>query len=108
MADTMTLASGAKWLRKAAEEIRDEGHPGWGNTCEFAADAIDAAIKQREQDAKDAARYRWLRDKSRQMSHDPDMSGNHHWLFGCNISYALRGPTADAAIDAAMAKESGR
>lgn len=59
MADMMTLASAAKWLRKAAEEIRDEGHPGWGNTCEFAADAIDAAIKQRDQDAKDAARLEW-------------------------------------------------
>lgn len=26
----------------AADEIRREGHAGWGNTCEQAADAIDA------------------------------------------------------------------
>jgi hypothetical protein len=29
-----------KWLRQAAEEIRREGHYGWGNTCEQAADEI--------------------------------------------------------------------
>jgi hypothetical protein len=42
----MTLAEHAKWLRKAAAEIRDENHAGWGNTCEQAADAIDAHIAQ--------------------------------------------------------------
>jgi hypothetical protein len=42
----MTLAAHAKWLRKAAAEIRDENHAGWGNTCEQAADAIDAHIAQ--------------------------------------------------------------
>jgi hypothetical protein len=34
----------AKWLRQAAQEIAREGHAGWGNTCSYAADAIDAAI----------------------------------------------------------------
>ena len=29
-----------KWLRQAADEIRKEGHYGWGNTCEQAADHI--------------------------------------------------------------------
>ena len=29
-----------KWLRQAADEIRKEGHYGWGNTCEQAADRI--------------------------------------------------------------------
>lgn len=38
------LTSHAKWLRMAAEEIRDEGHAVWGNTCEQAAAAIDAAL----------------------------------------------------------------
>ena len=32
--------SDEKWLRQAAEEIRKEGHYGWGNTCEQAADRI--------------------------------------------------------------------
>lgn len=30
----------AEALRKAAAEIRTEGHNGWGNTCEWAADEI--------------------------------------------------------------------
>jgi hypothetical protein len=42
----MTLAAHAKWLRKAAAEIRAENHAGWGNTCEQAADAIDTHIAQ--------------------------------------------------------------
>jgi hypothetical protein len=29
-----------KWLRQAADEIRKEGHAGWGNICEQAADRI--------------------------------------------------------------------
>lgn len=36
----------AKWLRKAAEEIRSEGHTGWGNTCEQAAEALEATLSQ--------------------------------------------------------------
>ena len=32
----------AKWLRQVAEEIRKENHAGWGNTCEMAADEVDA------------------------------------------------------------------
>lgn len=31
----------AKWLRKAAEEIRRDGWKGWGNTCSDAADELD-------------------------------------------------------------------
>lgn len=104
MAD-MTLEQVRDWHRQI--QVDQFSSEAVSASNKDAADAIDAAIKQRERDKGDAARYRWLRDKSRQMSHDPDMSGNHYWLFGCNISYALRGPTADAAIDAAMAKESG-
>jgi hypothetical protein len=29
-----------KWLRLMAAEIREDGHPGWGNTAEWAADEI--------------------------------------------------------------------
>lgn len=29
-------------LRQAAEEIRKQGHTGWGNTCEWSADEIKA------------------------------------------------------------------
>lgn len=35
------MNSHAKWLRQAADEIRDEGHAGWGNTCEQGADEIE-------------------------------------------------------------------
>lgn len=35
-------------LRKAAEEIRREGHAGWGNTCEEAADEIERLLKIEE------------------------------------------------------------
>lgn len=31
----------SEMLRKTAEEIREEGHPGWGNVCEYGADEID-------------------------------------------------------------------
>jgi len=34
--------SHANWLRRAAEEIAKVGHYGWGNTCEGAAEHIDA------------------------------------------------------------------
>jgi hypothetical protein len=34
------MNSHEKWLRQAAEEIAAEGHAGWGNTCEQAADQI--------------------------------------------------------------------
>jgi hypothetical protein len=40
------LASQSKWLRMAADEIANEGHAGWGNTCTQAADAIDSALKE--------------------------------------------------------------
>ena len=34
--------SHANWLRRAADEIAKAGHYGWGNTCEDAAEHIDA------------------------------------------------------------------
>jgi hypothetical protein len=45
------LAPHAKWLRQAGAEIARDGHAGWGNTCSYAADAIDTALTQ-----SDAAR----------------------------------------------------
>lgn len=50
----------AKWLREAAEQIRSEGHAGWGNTCEWAADEIDRLTRERDALAKDKARLDWL------------------------------------------------
>lgn len=98
MADTMTLEQVRDELRYCAE----------GNyqvPALVLADAIDAAIKQREQDAKDAARYRWLRDHSGRDGQpyircdDPPFEPMDYWITA---------GTADSCIDRAMAEESGR
>jgi hypothetical protein len=82
MADTMTLEQ----VRKGMSECIDmRVHP-WLETVMFWQNAIDAAIKQREQDAKDAARYRWLKEN-----------------VNCDL---LPEDVIDEAI-VAMAKESG-
>jgi len=47
---------------------------------------------------KDAMRYRWLRQDFSPMGLNID--GNHAWVYRRNFS--LKGPTLDAAIDAAM------
>lgn len=60
-----------------------------------AADALEAA-------REDAERYRWL---AKHFRCDPDMGGNHRW-WSCVPRPIPRGPTIDAAIDAAR-KESG-
>lgn len=41
-----------KWLLQAAEEIRSGGHHGWGNTCAFAAEAIEDALAAISKDAE--------------------------------------------------------
>ena len=51
----MTLEAHAKWLRKAAQELRTAGHAGWGNTCEAAADAIESALAPRVVTDEDVA-----------------------------------------------------
>lgn len=38
------LKAEVRWLSKAAAEIREDCHAGWGNTCEQAADTIDEAL----------------------------------------------------------------
>lgn len=64
--------------------------------------AIDAVIKQREQDAKDTARYRWLLKNSHMFS-SPECDG-----LQLPITFSsLNDFDLTKAIDAAMAKESG-
>ena len=92
MVDTMTL-----------EEVRGQLSSWFGGSeacvdvkaCDRLGEminALDAAIEQREQDAKGAARYRWLRDmRNREQA-------------AMLVSFKMN---LDAAIDAAMAEESG-
>lgn len=54
--------SHSKWLRQAADEIRAEGHAGWGNTCEQAADAYDSLAAQRDILVGEALTWREERD----------------------------------------------
>jgi hypothetical protein len=58
------------------------------------------AAWNRRADARDAERYRWLRKDFSPMGLNID--GNHAWAYRRNI--ALKGPTLDAAIDAATEK----
>ena len=53
---------------------------------------------------RDVERWRWLRDHARIFRQSPDMSGNHYWMV--HATTTLRGPTLDAAIDAAKGKTS--
>ena len=55
-----------------------------------------------QRDAKDAERYRWLKQDFSPMGLDID--GNHYWVYRRNAS--LRGNGLDAAIDAARGKQS--
>ena len=54
---------------------------------------------------KDAERWRWLKDHARIFRQSPDMSGNHYWMV--HATTTLRGPTLDAAIDAAKGESNG-
>ena len=51
---------------------------------------------------KDLERWRWLKDHARIFRQSPDMSGNHYWMV--HATTTLRGPTLDAAIDAAKGR----
>lgn len=86
--DTYSMASAAERAADAIETLARE------------RDALRSALTASE---KDAARYRWLRDQYRCMS--PKMDGNHHW--SPKMAAILRGPSVDAAIDAAMEKANG-
>ena len=61
--------------------------------------------KQLAEARRDAERWRWLKDHARIFRQSPDMSGNHYWMV--RATTALRGPTLDAAIDAAMGERNG-
>ena len=66
------------------------------------AEVPTAAERERNKsDAKDAARYQMLRRDFSPMG--LDANGNHAWVYRRNFS--LKGPTLDAAVDAAMKKE---
>lgn len=96
MADTMTLTEARDLLGVAL--AHGGSHISVHRTpARNAYDAIDAAIKQRERDAKDAARYRWLlRDVGRAVDllTDAELGGMPAYEIG-------------DAIDSATAKESG-
>ena len=64
-----------------------------------AADTIDDLRAQLAEAQRDAERWRWLKDHARIFRQSPDMSGNHYWMV--HATTTLRGPTLDAAIDAA-------
>ena len=66
---------------------------------------IDNLRAQLAEAQKDAERWRWLRDHARIFRQSPDMSGNHYWMVQATTT--LRGPTLDAAIDAARGEKNG-
>lgn len=123
MADTMTVAE----IESAIDAIETQGRyialHGLPGACPSEQDCrafesfmrsgyaakeklrrMATAIKQREQDKRDAARYRWLRDKSGRAGSpyircdDPPFKPLDYWITA---------GTADSCIDRAMAKESG-
>jgi len=56
------------------------------------------------EDARDAERYRFIKSKTKTFS--LDMGGNHTYVMDFSIA-RLRGPSLDAAIDAAVAAIAG-
>jgi len=119
--------SHANWLRRVADEIAKAGHYGWGNTCEDAAEHIDAleaelaALRERAGRARvvaagykaDAERWRYIRRKL-------CLTGNGDGtcaMQAINLPAAIQGwpepgqvaefcdAAIDAAIEAAMSKE---
>ena len=76
------------------------GEPGDWN----GAEPVRALKAQLAEARRDAERWRWLRDHARIFRQSPDMSGNHYWMV--HATTTLRGPTLDAAIDAAKGKTS--
>jgi regulator of protease activity HflC (stomatin/prohibitin superfamily) len=63
-------------------------------------DRANKAEAEVERLRADAERYRWLRARYRAMS--MDMGGNHSWVPDGRVMRELRGPTLNAAIDAAL------
>lgn len=67
-----------------------------------AVNALPELLDRVEAAEADAARYRWLRPHFRTFS--LDMGGQHLYCIDSNIG-RIRGPSIDAAIDAAMKGE---
>ena len=63
---------------------------------------VDNLRAQLAEAQRDAERWRWLKDHARIFRQSPDMSGNHYWMV--HATTTLRGPTLDAAIDAAKGR----
>ena len=76
------------------------------NICdaESALAEINTLRSQLAEARRDAERWRWLKDHARIFRQSPDMSGNHYWMV--HATTTLRGPTLDAAIDAAKGEPS--
>ena len=70
----------------------------------YSQEAIDSLRAQLAEARRDAERWRWLKDHARIFRQSPDMSGNHYWMV--HATTTLRGPTLDAAIDAAKGETS--
>ena len=89
-------------LEQVANELRITARHGASlapQTCHYLADAIDAAIKQREQDAKDVARLEWYFGPS------DKKDWLNTYMRGVREGWSVG--QWRAAIDAAMAEESG-
>ena len=82
-ADTLGLSCAHGMLARSCEVCELEGE-------------IARLTRELEAARKDAERYRWLRDESGAFT----SGGNHEWWL-LRLRVELRGPTLDAAIDAA-------
>ena len=77
----------------------------WNATAPYPAmlrEEIESLRAQLAEARRDAERWRWLKDHARIFRQSPDMSGNHYWMV--HATTTLRGPTLDAAIDAAKGR----
>ena len=99
MAD-MTLEQVRDYLEKRKAHAFSVLDPTDAELNRRSIDAIDAVIKQREQDAKDAERYRWLAQYSNLFTVNDLLRADQ---------YTTLTRACDALMSmAAMAKESGR
>lgn len=59
------MSDHAQNLRQAADEIRREGHAGWGNTCEWAADELERLTAERNALRDDNAKLNgWMEEEA--------------------------------------------
>lgn len=100
IAESYRVALSAKWTDAKAKSYADEYSkmvtPAGPVLVLF--DHIAALEAENAELRKDAERYRWLRKQFRAMS--LDMGGNHCWVQ--RSSGAIRGPSVDEAVDAAL------